>query len=157
MHTLYKVARSRPSLAALAVAMATAVALGGNRPAIGEDQADPEARLQAFTVQLKEQEVADTRHAATSEIGKAEALRDQARTLTEKRKDRDALVRTLDELEATLALVSAKIVHAQAKAELDEQQAKMDAVKTTLAQTKKEADALEQQQAALESKLGGGK
>jgi cob(I)alamin adenosyltransferase len=153
MRTLYERARSRPTMAVLAIAMVAGLA----GPAVGEEKDDGEARLQAFTVQLKEHEVADTRHAATSEIGKAEALRDKARTLTEKRSDREALARTLDELEATLALVGAKIVHASAKAKLDEQESKMNELEAQVAKTKAEADKLEKQQAELSSKLGGGK
>jgi hypothetical protein len=154
MRTLYERARSRPTMAVLAIAMVAGLA--GSRSAVGEED-DGEARLQAFTVQLKEQEVADTRHAATSEIGKAEALRDKARQLTEKRSDREVLDRTLDELEATLALVGAKIVHASAKAKLDEQKAKMGEIKSKLAKTKTTADELEKKQADMASKLGGGK
>ena len=155
MGMLYERARSRPSLATLAITMIAGLAL--SRPAAGDEKVDVEAKLEAFTVQLKEHEVADTRHAATSEIGKAEALRDKARTLTEKRKDRDQLIRTLDELEATLELVGAKIVNSEAKAKLDEQRAAMKELQAELAKTKAAADELEQQQAALESKLGGGK
>ncbi|MCX4243856.1 hypothetical protein [Paraliomyxa miuraensis] len=156
MGKLYERARSRPSLAVLAFPLIAALALGG--PAVGrDDEDDPEAKLQAFTVQLKEHEVADTRHAATSELGKAEALRDKARTLTEKRKDRELLDRTLDELEATLALVGAKIVHAQAKAELDEQKAKMKEIQAELTKTKAAADEAEKKQAELAGKIGGAK
>jgi DNA polymerase I-like protein with 3'-5' exonuclease and polymerase domains len=142
-------------MAVLAIAMVAGLA--GSRSAVGEEKDDAEGRLQSFTVQLKEHEVADTRHAATSEIGKAEALRDKARTLTEKRSDREVLDRTLDELEATLALVGAKIVHAGAKAKLDEQKAKMGEIKAKLAKTKTSADELEKKQADMSSKLGGGK
>lgn len=155
MRTLYERARSRSTLTALAIVMATGLA--ASLPAAGDEPSDAEAKLQALTVQLKEQEVADAKHAATSEIGKAEALRDKARTLTDKRSDRDELTRTLDELEATLALVGAKIVHADAKAKLAAQEAKMKAVETTLAKTKKAADELEKKQAELSAKLGGGK
>lgn len=153
MRTLYERARSRPTLSVLAIAIVAGLA----GPAVGDEKDDGEAKLQAFTVKLKEQEVADTRHAATSEIGKAEALRDKARTLTEKRSDRDALVRTLDELEATLELVAAKIVHAESKAKLDAMKSEMEAVKATLKKTKAAADELEKKQAELGSKLGGGK
>lgn len=155
MRTHYPRARWRPTVAVLAIALVAGMA--GNRAVAGsKDEQDPEARLQGLTVQLKEQEVADTQHAATSEIGKAEALRDKARTLTKKRKDRDALARVLDELEATLALVGAKIVHAEAKAKLDEQKAEMEQLQATLAKTKAAADELEQKQQELSSKLGGG-
>ncbi len=152
MRTLYERARSRPTLSVLAIAIVASLA----GPAVGEEK-DDEARLSAYTVKLKEQEVADTRHAATGEIGSAEALRDKARTLTEKRSDRDALARTLDELEATLELVAAKIIHAEAKAKLAEQKTKMDQVKAKLAKTKVAADELEKKQSELSSKLGGGK
>jgi len=124
-------------------------------PALGDEDADAESRLQALTVQLKEKDVADERNAATAELGKGEALRDQARTLTDKRSDREMLVRTLDELEATLSLIGAKIIHADAKAALDAQKAEMKSVEQALAKTKAAADALEKQQADLSSKLGG--
>jgi len=153
MRTLYERARSRPTLSVLAIAIVAGLA----GPAIGDEKDDGEARLSAYTVKLKEQEVADTRHAATSELGAAEALRDKARTLTEKRGDRDALVRTLDELEATLELVAARIVHAESQAKLAEQKTKMNEVKSKLAKTKAAADELEKKQSDLSSKLGGGK
>lgn len=155
MGTLYQRARSRPTLAALTIAMVAGLTL--SRPAAGDEKVDAEAKLQAFTVQLKEHEVADTRHAATSELGKAEALRDKARTLTDKRKDRDALLRTLDELEATLELVGAKIVHAEAEAKLDAQKTAMQEVQDKLAKTKVAADEAEKKQAELAGKIGGGK
>jgi hypothetical protein len=154
MRTLYDRVRWRPTLSALTIALVATLAAS---PAVGDEKNDAEAKLQAFTVQLKEHEVADTRHAATSELGKAEALRDKARTLTDKRSDRELLARTLDELEATLALVGAKIVHAEAKAKLAEQKAEMDKISAELAKTKAAADELEKQQAALASQLGGGK
>jgi hypothetical protein len=145
MRAPFKTNRSRTLLAALAIAML--VMLGDSRSAVG-DEAD--ARLQKYTVQLKEHEVADTRKAATTEIGKAEALRDKARTLMQKRKDRDALAQTLDELEATVALVGAKIVHAEAKAKHDEQ-------KERLEKTRAELDEVQAEAEKLEKKLGGGK
>lgn len=154
MRTLYNRARWRPNLSALTIALVAGLAAS---PAVGDEKDDAEAKLQTFTVQLKEHEVADTRHAATAELGKAEALRDKALGLTDKRSDRDALVRTLDELEATLAVVGAKIVHAEAKAKLAEQKAEMEKITAELTKTKAAADELEKQQAALSSKLGGGK
>ncbi len=153
MRTLYE--RARPTMAALTIVMVAGLA--GSRPALGDEKADVEARLQALTVQLKKHEVADTTHAATSEIGKAEALRDKARSLSDKRRDREAMAHTLDELQATLALVGAKIVHAETKAKYDAQKTKMKEATNALARTKASADDLEQQQAQLERKLGGGK
>jgi chromosome segregation ATPase len=154
MRAISRDTRKRTTLAA--VAFAVLLGVGGTaRLAAGDDG---EARLQKLTVDLKEKEVADEkRHAATTDIGKAEALRDKARTLVSKRRDRDALARTLDELEATLELVGAKITAAEAKAKLDEQKAKMAKVKEQLAKVKAEADKLEKQQAEIEKKLGGGK
>lgn len=145
MRAPFKKNRSRITLAALA--LAALVMLGDSRAAIGEEA---DARLQKYTVELKEHEVADTRKAATSEIGKAEALRDKARTLMQKRRDRDELDRTLDELEATVALVGAKIVHAKAKAKHDEQKQKLDKLQTELSEVQSEAE-------RLEAKLGGAK
>ena len=146
MRALFIKNRSRTTLAALAIAML--VIFGDSRSAIGEEANDQ--RLQKATVELKEHSVADSRKAATSEIGKAEALRDKAQTLMQKRKDRDELARTLDELEATVALVGAKIVHAEAKAKHDEQ-------KNKLANLKQELDKVTTEAASLEKKLGGGK
>ena len=144
--------RLREFVAAAALALAI---VGAGRPAVAEDA---EARLEQLTVKLKEYEVADEkRHAATSEIGKAEALRDKARTLTKKRKDRDALGRALDELDGTIALVGSTIVAAEAKAKLDEQKAKMTKTKADLAEVRAKADKLEQQQAEMQKKIGGAK
>jgi DNA repair exonuclease SbcCD ATPase subunit len=154
MRTLYDRAHWRPTLSAMTIALVAGLAAS---PAVGDEKDGTEAKLQSLTVQLKEHEVADTRHAATSELGKAEALRDKARTLTDKRSNREALARALDELEATLALVGAKIVHAEAKTKLAEQKAEMDKISAELAKTKASADELEKQQAALSSKIGGGK
>ena len=137
---------------ATAAAFALVVVVGATRPVWGEDA---DARLQKLTVELKEQSVADEkRHAATTDIGKAEALRDKARSLG-KRKERDERDRTLDELEGTLALVKAKIIAAEAKAKLDEQKAQQAQIKSELAKVKAEADKLEKQQAEIEKKIGG--
>ena len=145
---------TRTRTLAAAAALALVVVFGASGPVAGEDA---DARLQKLTVELKEQEVADEkRHAATTDIGKAEALRDKARSLG-KRKDRDELARTLDELEGTLALVKSKIIAAEAKAKLEEQKAKMAQIKSELAKVKTEADKLEKQQAEIEKKIGGGK
>lgn len=153
MRAISERTRTRTTLAAAAIVALVAV-VGITRPVAGED-ADSDARLQKLTVELKEQEVADEkRHAATTDIGKAEALRDKARSLG-KRRDRDELARTLDELDGTVALVKAKIIAAEAKAKLDEQKAKQEKIKAELAQVKAEADKLEKQQAEIEKKIGG--
>ncbi len=145
--------RLRKVIASAVLALVVVVGIG--RPAVGEDA---EARLEALSVKLKEHSVADEkRHAATTEIGKAEALRDKARTLTKKRSDRDELARTLDELDGTVALVGAVIIHAEAKAKMDEQKAKMAKVKADLAEVQAKADKLEAQQAEMEKKIGGAK
>jgi len=129
----------------------------GNVAIGGDDGGADDARLQNLSVELKKHEVADTSHAATAEIGKAEALKDKARPMVGERKDREALARTLDELEATLSLVEAKLAHAAAKSKLDVAKAKRDDIKSELAKVRTDADALEKQQAELEKKLGGGK
>ncbi len=141
---------------ALGAGLLALLLLGPGRTHAADD-GDADARLQKLAVSLKEQNVADTRHAATAELGKAEALRDKARTLIGERRERETLGRTLDELEGTLSLVGAKIKHAEAKAKLDEAKQKRDALKAELAKVKADADALEKQQAELEKKLGGGK
>jgi hypothetical protein len=148
MRALFNKNRSAATLAAVAIAML--VMVGDSRVAVGDDSSEEDARLQKYTVELKEHSVADTRKAATSEIGKAEALRDKARTLMKKRKDRDELARTLDELEATVALIGGKIVHAEAKAKHDEVKGNLDNVRTELDKVQTEAE-------QLEKKLGGDK
>ena len=137
-----------------AATLAAVFVLGVGSAALGEDA---DARLQKLSVELKEHDVADTQHAATSELGKAEALKDKARTLVGERRERDVLESTLDELEATLSLVEAKIIHAAAKVKLDAAKAKRDKARSELAKVRNDADALEKQQAELEKKLGGGK
>lgn len=145
--------QNHPMRAMLAAAAIAAFVFASDTHAADKDG---EARLQELTVKLKEHEVADTRHAATTEIGTAEALRDKARTLTKKRRDRDQLVRTLDELEATLAVVGAKIVVSEADAKYTATQAKLEETKSELAAIRATADKLEKEQSALTKKLGGG-
>jgi DNA repair exonuclease SbcCD ATPase subunit len=144
--------RNFPLAAAALVAM---IVLGPGR-AVGED-GGADARLQKLSVELKHHDVADTSHAATAELGKAEALKDKARPLIGERREREVLDRTLDELEATLSLIEAKIIQAAAKAKLDAAKAKREEIRAELAKVRSEADALEKQQAELEKKLGGGK
>ncbi len=145
----------RRGLAAAAVIALTIFGVG--RVAIGGDDDGSDARLQKLSVALKEASVADTSHAATAEIGKAEALRDKARSLMGERRERDALAQTLDELDGTVSLIDAKILHAGAKAKLDAAQKQRDGLKAEVKKVQADADALEQQQADLEKKLGGGK
>lgn len=145
--------RNFPLAAAALVAM---IVLGPGRVAVGED-GGADARLQKLSVELKQHDVADTSHAATAELGKAEALKDKARPLIGQRREREVLDRTLDELEATLSLIEAKIVQAAAKAKLDAAKAKREELRAELAKVRSEADALEKQQAELEKKLGGAK
>jgi hypothetical protein len=154
MRTLYERTRSRPTLSVLAIALVAGLAAS---PAIGDEDDDAEARLQSYTVKLKEQEVADKRNAATSELGKAQALIDKSRTLSEKRSDREELARTLDELQATLELSAARIVHADARAQLDAQKVEMEEVQKQLTKTKAAADDAEKKQAEIAGKIGGGK
>jgi len=149
--------RSRKSSLGAAALAAMLVLATGNVAIGGDDGGADDARLQNLSVELKKHEVADTSHAATAEIGKAEALKDKARPMVGERKDREALARTLDELEATLSLVEAKLAHAAAKSKLDVAKAKRDDIKSELAKVRTDADALEKQQAELEKKLGGGK
>ena len=119
--------------------------------------ADADAQIQAMTVELKKIEVADKRHAATAEIGKAEALRDKARSMVGDRKQREELARVLEELEATLALAQAKMIEAEKLAELEAEQQKLDATRKELAQTRGQVEQLEKEQAKIERQLGGGK
>lgn len=148
---------AKPSTPQLTVG-ATLIALlllGPGRIEAADDNGD--ARLQKLTVELKEHNVADTSHAATKELGTAESLRDKARTLIGQRRERDALTRTLDELEGTLSLVGARIKHAAAKSAHDDAAKKRDALTAELSKVRADADALEKQQSELEKKLGGGK
>ena len=75
----------------------------------------------------------------------------------QKRKNRDELARTLDELEATLELSAARIVHAESRAQLDAQKVEMEEVQKQLTKTKAAADDAEKKQAEIAGKLGGGK
>ena len=145
----------RRTLAAAAVL--ALLAFGTGRDAIGGDDDGADARLQKLSVDLKEYNVADTGHAATAELGKAEALRDKARTLMGERREREVLAQTLDELEATASLIDAKIIAAAAKNKLTAAQKKRDELRGDVKQTQADADKLEQQQSDLEKKLGGGK
>ena len=74
-----------------------------------EDSAGADAQLQELTVELKKLDVADKDNVATADLGKAEALRDKARTLVGDKKQTQALTWTLEELEATVAVVEAKL------------------------------------------------
>lgn len=149
--------RSRKSSLGAAALAAMLVLATGNIAVGGDDGNADDARLQKLSVALKEHDVADTSHAATAELGKAEALKDKARPMVGERKDREALTRTLDELEATVSLIDAKIAHAAAKSKLDAAKAKRDGIKSELTKVRTDADALEKQQAELEKKLGGAK
>jgi chromosome segregation ATPase len=149
--------RSRKSSLGAAVIAAMLVLATGNIAVGGDDGGADDARLQKLSVELKKHDVADTSHAATGELGKAEALKDKARPMVGERKDREALARTLDELEATVSLIEAKIAHAAAKSKLDAAKAKREGIRAELAKVRTDADALEKQQAELEKKLGGGK
>ncbi len=141
----------------VATALTGALALPIGIVAAGDDGKADE-RLQALTVELKKYDVADdTHHAATAELGKAEALRDKARSLMGERRERDVLARAIDELEATLSLVEAKILHADAKTKLDKAKADAATLDAEVAKVRGEADALEKQQEEMQRKIGGGK
>lgn len=140
----------------VATVLTGALALPVGVVAAGDD-GKADQRLQALTVELKKYDVADTHHAATAELGKAEALRDKARSLMGERRERDALARAIDELEATLSLVEAKILHADAKAKLDKAKIDADGLEAEVSKVRAEADALEKQQDEMTKKLGGGK
>lgn len=149
----------RPKRRALATAVVFALAVFGvGRDAIGgggDDGAD--ARLQKLSVSLKQYNVDDTDHAATAELGKAEALRDKARSLMGERRERDVLAQTLDELEGTVSLIDAKIIAAKAKSARVAAEKKRDELRAEVKKIQADADKLEAQQAELEKKLGGGK
>lgn len=142
--------------AALRVGVVALALVGIARTASSADDKEADARLQKLTVVLKQHDVGDTRKAATAEIGKAEALRDKARAAIGQRKEREALARTLDELEGTLSLVEAKIKASEAKAKLEAAKAKRAEIKAQLAKIRAEADDLEKQQQDVQKKLGGG-
>ena len=122
-----------------------------------DEEAEADKRIQAATVELKKLETDDERKAATAEIGKAEALRDKARSILGDRKEREALVRTLDEMEGHLALASAQIVESDAKADLGAERAKLEAAKQELATVRANVSKLEKEQAELDRQLGAQK
>ena len=133
--------------------VAVALVASSRLDARGPDHAD--ARLQELTVELKKQDVNDSHHAATAELGQAEALRDKARSLIGERRQKRQLARTLDELEATIALASAKIVAAEAKAKLDKATDRADKIRSELARIQKHAYELEKAGEQLQQRLGG--
>ena len=121
--------------------------------AFGDSSSD--AQLQELTVELKKLEVADKDNVATQEIGKAEALRDKARSLIGVKKGADDLRWSLEELEAVVSLIEAKVGKHEAEQALAVVQKE---VADTRAQTKEltgAADQLEKKQSQLEKQLGG--
>jgi hypothetical protein len=156
MGVLHTKGPRRRMLAAAAVIALTVFGVGRDAVGGGDDDG-ADARLQKLSVDLKEYNVADTDHAATAELGKAEALRDKARSLMGERKEREVLAQTLDELEATASLIDAKIIAAAAKSKRSAAEKKRDELRGQVKTTQADADKLEQQQASLEKKLGGGK
>ncbi len=142
------------SLAIIALlGLVTAASVSAKKKRGGE----ADDKIQALTVELKELDVADEHHAATSEIGQAEALRDKARSLIGERKQRELLEQTLERAEATVALASAKVVEAEKQAALDAQETQRDATNKELEAVRAAVAKLEKQQATLEKKLRGSK
>jgi chromosome segregation ATPase len=148
--------RTIPRLAVASVVAALFLA-GSPNVAAKKDDGSADQKIQAMTVAIKKLEVLDKRNAATAEIGQAEALRDKARSLIGKRKGRDALAATVDELEATVALAEGKIIEADKQAAVDARKAKLAQVRKELQQVNASLAKLEKEQAALQKKLGGGK
>lgn len=139
-----------------AASVALVLGLTMSTVAFGDD-ADPDAQLQELAVELKKLDVADEDHVATQEIGKAEALRDKARTLVGDKKAEEQLRWTLEELEATVALVDAKISRHAAEKALAAARKAVDDKQQQIETMTAEADQLEKKQSELEKKLGGGK
>lgn len=151
-----RTSRMRIGLGAAGLLLSLAV-LASPTVSAKKDDGQADARIQAMTVELKKLEVADTKAAATSEIGKAEALRDKARSLMGERKEREALQMTLEELEATVALAGGKIKEAGRSAELKAEKDKLHSLESALEEARTRVAALEKEQADIEKKLGGGK
>lgn len=125
--------------------------------AFGDEDASADAQLQELTVELKKLDVADKDNVATAELGKAEALRDKARTLVGDKKQSLSLTRTLEELEATVAVVEAKLAKHQAKLNLAAKEKELAAKKGEVDSLTTEVDKLEKQRTELEKQLAGGK
>jgi hypothetical protein len=125
-------------------------------PASGDDA---DAKIQAASVELKTLEVADKDHVATAEIGKAEALRDKARSLVgaKKKDEEQALAWSVDELQGTVALIRGKIQNAEAKAKLEAAKKAAADKQAEIATTKAEAEKIEKETAEVAKKIGGGK
>jgi hypothetical protein len=123
--------------------------------AFGDGTAD--TKLQELTVELKKLEVADKDNVATQERGKAEALRDKARSLIGVKKGAQDLQWTLDELDAVVSLVDAKISKHEAEQALAAVQKQVDETRTQTRELTANAATLEKKQSELEKKLGGGK
>jgi chromosome segregation ATPase len=134
---------------ALGATVTTAVAFG--------EGDGPDAQLEELTVELKKLDVADKSNVATAELGRAEALRDKARSLIGDKKAKEQLTWALDELEATVALVDAKIEKDAAEKALADAKAAVDAKQQEISSLTTETETLEKKQGALEKKLGGGK
>lgn len=139
---------------AAVASVALVLGLAVTTVAFGDD-AGPDAQLQELSVELKKLEVADKDNVATQEIGKAEALRDKARSLIGDKKSAQDLRWSLDEFEALVSLIEAKVgkheaeqTLAAAKKQVDDTQAKIKELTAT-------ADQLEKKQSELEKKLGG--
>ncbi len=148
--------RTRLQRFAAVACLGLGISAAGATVAFG-DGASPDAQLQELTVELKKLDVADRDHVATQEIGKAEALRDKARSLVGNRKAAQELRWTLEELEATVALIDAKIGKHKADKELASVKQALEAKRNQIAVTNGEAQKLEEKQSELEKKLEGKK
>ena len=140
-----------------ALAAAVLAGLFVTTPLFAADETDADAQIQQMTVELKELDVADERNAATAELGQVEALVAKARSIVGERREREVLQRTIEEAEATLSLAEGKMVEAEKEAMLEEQKEKLAETESELQSTRNRVDELEQEQAKLDAKLGGGK
>lgn len=151
---------TRPRMGSKLLVAAAIATLGlASTPLFAAKKGDPEAdaRIQAMTVELTQLGEKDELRAATAERGQAQALIDKARSIVGERKQREALARALDELEATVALAGGKIVEAEKQKALDEQKQNLANLQQEVQQVRSDVATLEKEQAELEAKLGGGK
>jgi uncharacterized protein (DUF3084 family) len=121
------------------------------------DAGSDDAQLQELQVELKKLQVADKDNVATQEIGKAEALRDKARSLVGDKKATQDLRWSLEELEAVVNLVQAKISKHEAEQALAAVKGQVAETQGQIKELSTAADELEKKQSELEKKLGGGK
>jgi predicted nucleic acid-binding Zn-ribbon protein len=138
---------------AAVASVALVLGLAVTTVAFGDDSSD--TQLQELQVELKKLQVADNDNVATEEIGKAEALRDKARSLIGAKKSAQDLRWSLEELEAVVNLIGAKIGKHEAEQALAAVKAEVAQTQGKIKELSSAADELEKKQADLEKQLGG--